>query len=275
MRKRWTTKELDEVRRLIEAGDTFVEIAKKLSRTTESVSKKMHKLGWKSEYNKPLQWTENELEVALEIVDDGGSYKDVASALSKSHHSVDTFLSKRNIKSGYRNKKGITKYALYDWNKIQKAHSEGLSYKGLKEKFSLTPQAFKWAQSNDKLIMRSASEGLKLYYKRNRSVSRSKGIKRYRQLCEFKFNVFDYPDKFRLGLIEEYGWYKASNRGDNPEGVSRDHMVSVSYGFENGILPFYISHPANCRLMQHSANNIKNTSCSISFEELLDKIEGW
>jgi hypothetical protein len=93
--------------------------------------------------------------------------------------------------------------------------------------------------------------------------------------CSFKFNVFDYPEEFDLFLIEEYGWYKAKNRGDNLNGISRDHMISVRYGFDNNIPTEHISHPANCKLMQHSNNSSKNIKCSISYEELLEKIEKW
>ncbi len=101
-------------------------------------------------------------------------------------------------------------------------------------------------------------------------------------LCEFESHrclnlttTYDYPNNFNLSLIEDKGWYKPKNRGDNPNGISRDHMVSVSFAFKNGILPYYICHPANCRLMAHSQNNKKNSECSITFEELLKRIDKW
>lgn len=97
----------------------------------------------------------------------------------------------------------------------------------------------------------------------------------YRLECKFDFNVFDYPDEFDLSMIEEYGIYSASNRGNNLMGISRDHMVSVRYGFDNNILAEIISHPANCVLMQHKLNSSKKTKCSISIEELLIRIDKW
>ena len=93
--------------------------------------------------------------------------------------------------------------------------------------------------------------------------------------ASFDFNLADYPEEFNFSLIEEYGWYSASNRGNNLNGVSRDHMVSVKFGYENNIDPNIISHPANCRLMRHNDNVSKNEDCSISLEELKVRIEKW
>ena len=95
----------------------------------------------------------------------------------------------------------------------------------------------------------------------------------YQKECAFKFNIYDYPDWFDLSLIEKFGWYSAANRGNNLEGVSRDHMISVKYGFRNGISSELISHPANCQLMQHTLNNTKKTQCSITLNELEERIK--
>ena len=81
---------------------------------------------------------------------------------------------------------------------------------------------------------------------------------KYRLDCNFKFNLSDYKDEFDFSLVEKYGWYSPTNKNDNISGVSRDHMLSVREGFENGIDPNIISHPANCRLMIHSENISKN-----------------
>ncbi len=93
--------------------------------------------------------------------------------------------------------------------------------------------------------------------------------------CRFNFNLKDFPNKFDFSLIEQFGWYKAKNRGDNLQGVSRDHMVSVRYGFENGIDPKIIAHPANCKLMRHGENSSKHSKCSITLEELKQRIVEW
>lgn len=97
----------------------------------------------------------------------------------------------------------------------------------------------------------------------------------YRLACNFKFKLSDFPNEFDFSLIEEHGWYSPSNKKNNLNGISRDHMVSIKYGFENKIDPKIISHPANCRLVKHTDNISKNLKCSISYDELIKRIEIW
>lgn len=103
----------------------------------------------------------------------------------------------------------------------------------------------------------------------------SNSIEEYRRLCAFKFNLADYPNEFDFDLIREYGWYKPKNKGNNLNGVSRDHLISVRYGFDNKIDPKILSHPANCKLMQHNNNVSKYTTCELSLEQLLERIDQW
>jgi len=101
----------------------------------------------------------------------------------------------------------------------------------------------------------------------------NKSIKeKYYFNCKFKFNVYKYPDEFDLELPTNYGWYHHKN---NKNGIDRDHMISVNYGFTNNIDPYIISHPANCKLIHHKYNQIKGTKCSLSIEELKIRIENW
>lgn len=100
-------------------------------------------------------------------------------------------------------------------------------------------------------------------------------LKSYRLRCNFKFNIFDYPDKFDLELVKEHGMYSPKNKNNNLYGVSRDHMISVVWGFKNGIDSEILSHPANCQLLLHSDNVSKGTSCDITYGELLHRINEW
>lgn len=100
-------------------------------------------------------------------------------------------------------------------------------------------------------------------------------LKLYRIYSQFKFNLSDYPDKFDFDLIKKFGWYKPSNKGNNLNGISRDHIISVKYGFLNNVPTSIISHPANCQLMQHTKNSSKNMKCDMSIDELLKKIKEW
>ena len=79
------------------------------------------------------------------------------------------------------------------------------------------------------------------------------------------------------GMEQENVYFskKAKNKGDNPNGVSRDHMYSVMEGYRNNIDPSIISHPANCKLLLQKNNASKFDGSSITFEELLDRIEKW
>jgi hypothetical protein len=99
--------------------------------------------------------------------------------------------------------------------------------------------------------------------------------KNYRASCQFKFNLNDYPQEFDFKLIESYGWYKPTNRGNNLTGISRDHMVSCRYGFDNNIPVETLSHPANCKLLQHGNNVSKGTKNSITYDDLLIRIKQW
>ena len=100
-------------------------------------------------------------------------------------------------------------------------------------------------------------------------------IKEYRYACSFHFNLSDFPDEFDFSLIEKHGWYAAKNHGNNLGGVSRDHIVSVRFGFENGIDPIIISHPANCQLLIHNSNVSKGKNCGMTIDQLNEKILEW
>lgn len=98
---------------------------------------------------------------------------------------------------------------------------------------------------------------------------------KYRSECKFQFSLNEYPDKFDFSLIEKYGWYKASNHGNNLNGVSRDHMFSITDGFKLKVPVEIIRHPANCQLLRHGDNLKKNYKSCITYEQLLERIERW
>ena len=108
-----------------------------------------------------------------------------------------------------------------------------------------------------------------------------KSIKeKYYASSRFRFNVYNYPEEFDLSLIDQYGWYscpgkKRKSKLKNIHGISRDHIISISFGFANNIDPKIISHPANCRLMMHSENKNKSYRCDMTIDQLLAKIEIW
>lgn len=98
---------------------------------------------------------------------------------------------------------------------------------------------------------------------------------KYKLDCQFKFNLSDFPNEYDFSLIEEYGWYSPKNKKNNIFGVSRDHIFSIREGYNLGIDPKIISHPANCQLLPHSQNVSKHKKCSISLDDLLTKIKNF
>ena len=114
------------------------------------------------------------------------------------------------------------------------------------------------------------NEYKKEYYRKNRTE-----LQNYKKDCQFEFNLKYYPDEFEFDLIKENGWYKAKNHGDNLGGISRDHMFSINEGFKMNINPEIIKHPANCKLMIHNENSAKWKGCSITLEELKERIDIW
>ena len=97
----------------------------------------------------------------------------------------------------------------------------------------------------------------------------------YRRRCKFKFSIKKYSNEFDIDLIRKFGWYSAKNRGNNLNGVTRDHMYSVMEGFINNVDPGIISHPANCKLMLQPENSSKHVKSSITLEELKERIKIW
>lgn len=94
----------------------------------------------------------------------------------------------------------------------------------------------------------------------------------YRSDCRFLFNVYNYPNYFDLDLLEQYRWYHPI---ENPKGVSRDHIISINFGWNHGFDSKLISHPANCRLMLHIDNNKKKCRSDIAIKELNELVQNW
>ncbi len=95
---------------------------------------------------------------------------------------------------------------------------------------------------------------------------------KYRKACKFKFNLKDFPEEYDFSLMKKCGWW---NPVTNIEGVSRDHIVSVQYGYENDVDPEIINHPANCQIIKQRDNSNKHIKCHMTIQELLQKIKNW
>jgi len=166
------------------------------------------------------------------------------------------------------------------WQEIQNLYDSGMSIRDLLEKFRMSFKTFNKAKKLKLFVPRDLSSAMKtrlLINPRDYSEVRNKrsALANYRADCAFKFNLADYSAEFDFTLIESYGWYKPKNRGDNLTGISRDHSVSVRYGFDHNIPAEHLAHPANCVLMQHGKNVSKGKNISMSYDDLLNRIEAW
>lgn len=166
------------------------------------------------------------------------------------------------------------------WEQIQFDYDSGLSTRDLCKKYVMSGKTIAKARTLKLFTSRSLSDACKntvIKKPRDYSEVRNKrsALINYRADCAFKFNLSDFSDEFDFTLIESYGWYKPKNRGNNLSGVSRDHAVSVRYGFDNSLPPEHLAHPANCVLMQHGKNVSKGKKNTMSYEELLNRIEAW
>lgn len=94
----------------------------------------------------------------------------------------------------------------------------------------------------------------------------------YKRACAFEFDLNAYPNEFDLSLLSQYGMFHPVR---NQSGVSRDHMFSISEGKLNKIPSTILKHPANCKLMLQSENKAKGGNSSITYEELLIRIDEW
>lgn len=122
-----------------------------------------------------------------------------------------------------------------------------------------------------KLPMRSLSEA-SINYNTKKGVYDNKSEKEiYYMRCKFTFGIEDYKKIEGFNLIPIYGMFSP----DNLNGVARDHMISINYGWTHNIPPEIISHPANCQIMLQKDNTKKSIKCSLTLEELQERIKNW
>ncbi len=96
-----------------------------------------------------------------------------------------------------------------------------------------------------------------------------KNIFSYRKAVTFCLSPNVLPLIAGYDKLCSYGWYSKNNI----LGMTKDHRVSVHYGFNNRIKPAIIAHPANCEFMSLRENSSKNYRSSISLDILLADIE--
>lgn len=271
----WKEEEVNNLVLLYDSNISLKEMSIKLNKSELSIYKKLKRM---NKYNgRNLFWTKDEEVKLISMTKDKLNIIEISKELNRSIDSVRKKMNRLNIKvsTNYKHKESET----INWSKLQDEYDSGKTYKDIINEFKITPQKILKAQKEGKIKFRSLKEAYQYSLISGKRKIKTKDIDKnyqdYREMCSFNFNLNDFKEEFDFTLIESFGWYKAKNNGDNPIGVSRDHKVSVKYGFENKIDPSIISHLANCQLIQQTKNSSKGTKNSISIEELIKDIEKW
>ena len=268
----WKEEEVNNLVLLYDSNISLKEMSIKLNKSELSIYKKLKRMN--KFHGRNLVWTKDEEIKLKSMTEHKLNIIEISKQLNRSIDSVRKKMNRLNIKTNY-----IKEIEPINWTIIQDEYNSGKTYKDIITEFKITPQKILKAQKEGKIKFRSLKEAYQYSLISGKRKIKTKDIdknfKDYRKMCSFIFNLNDFKEEFDFTLIESFGWYKAKNNGDNPIGVSRDHKVSVKYGFENKIDPSIISHPANCQLIQQSKNSSKGTKNSISIEELIKDIEKW
>jgi hypothetical protein len=217
------------------------------------------------------KWTKEEVIQLRLMIKNNNSVEEIMVQFNRTFDSIKKKLFRLTNQKISKTKK-ISKHNRHDWMRIQKHYDTGVSTLDLRKKFKITPQAIKWAQNNGKLKTRNLSQASKIRYAH---IKTNPEYFSYRNQCRFRFNVYDYPQEFDLKLLKKYGLYSPTNRKNNLNGISRDHIYSVYDGYVNKIDPQILSHPANCRLIKQNENSKKHKKSEITLIALKKKIYIW
>lgn len=155
---------------------------------------------------------------------------------------------------------------------------ENLSPRQIKEKYKIDIIAnfTDFVKNVLNIKIKSSKESLINYYTQtNRLMTNEKQI--YWRECNFTFDPFSEPNIIGYDLLDKYDFEPrcTNERQTDKLYLHRDHMISKLYGYENNIPSDHISHPANCEIMFSHLNIKKNSSSSITYEELLSRINSW
>jgi len=95
--KRWTKRELYKLKKLIEDGRAWREVAKKLGRTEEATRCAYRRYVKKLRTHKQKIWSEAEIKKLLEMFRAGRPFEEIARELGRSESSVKTKLYRMGI----------------------------------------------------------------------------------------------------------------------------------------------------------------------------------
>jgi hypothetical protein len=96
--------------------------------------------------------------------------------------------------------------------------------------------------------------------------------KKYKIECDFHMNFELHSLLANFTDVDVKKWYNQKS-GYKNEHSSRDHMLSKEHGYWFNIDTYLMSHPANCLLMKQGDNSAKRDRCSITLNELIERVE--
>jgi len=154
--------------------------------------------------------------------------------------------------------------------KIQRHLDNGLSPANIKKLYNIDYTDFgMFIKKCLGLSIKNSKEAVNNFYiQNNRSKTDQKEL--YKKQCQFTFNPYSIREIPGYHLLLELGIYHPLL---NPNGVCRDHMISIEYGWRNDIDPSIISSPLNCQFITNIENIKKGSTSSITIDTLLEKIK--
>jgi hypothetical protein len=163
----------------------------------------------------------------------------------------------------------ITQYAIFRSKLTEEYAQSSLPTLAVKYEYSGDIRNFSKLFKHLGIVCNNIRDSLKNYHKRLGTYDNISEKETYYKAC--KFRIKDYSCIEGYHLLLKFGWYHPIK---NKSGVSRDHRYSIYDGWANKIPPEIISHPANCQLMLHKDNVLKQKSSSITIEELYERVNG-
>ena len=168
----------------------------------------------------------------------------------------------------------ITYHDLYILKKIfsKLMYGDGLSPKNIQNKFSIDIKSCLgvFMKRTLKIKSRNFSDAAKNYRKNIGDIPEKR--RQYRLDANFKFSPYIYPNIPGYDLLLERGMYHPTK---NPDGMTRDHILSIEYGYRNNIDPELLKHPANCQFLTMKENAAKGTKYGMIENELKERIKQW
>lgn len=163
---------------------------------------------------------------------------------------------------------------LDDFNIVQQIFQDhlaaGMSPSDIKGHYNIIYSDFgMFLKRSFHISLLSHKESVNNYFRKvGRSVTDEKTL--YYKACKFQFDPYSIPEIPGYDDLVLLGIYHPVN---NPSGVCRDHMISVSYGWRNNIDPEIISHPSNCQFITNIKNIKKGDKSSLTLDDLKKRIQ--